>query len=304
MTVAGAPPSSEDWILKAGRRLRRAKLFFGHGALDANDEAAWMLAHACRITPARLLQQLHRALTASEERRADELVAARIATRKPAAYLLREAWLSGERFYVDERVIVPRSFIAKLIGEQLSPWIEHPGKVSRVLDMCTGSGCLAILAAKTFRKAAVDAVDISPDALAVAAINVRKHRMSRVRLLQSDLFGKVPRGRYDLIIANPPYVDAASMRALPDEYHSEPRLALAGGGNGLSLVKRIMAGSVKFLAPNGLLVMEIGHNCAVLEKACPRTAFTWLETSAGDAFVFLLTREQLVNERSFSKKQA
>lgn len=289
--------STEDWILKAGRRLQRAKLFFGHGAQDAFDEAAWILAHACRIPPSRYDELHAHDLDEAERKRADALIADRIRTRAPTAYLLREAWLSGRRFYVDERVIVPRSFIAELLEEKFSSWIEHPARVKRVLDMCTGSGCLAILAAEAFRGSKVDAVDLSADALAVAAINVRRHRLSkRLRLIESDLFSKVPcvaDGRYDLIITNPPYVDTASMRTLPDEFRHEPRLALAGGSNGLLLVKRIMAEAPKFLAPGGLLIMEIGHNRAVLEKAYPRTAFTWLDTSGGDEFVCLLTREQL-----------
>jgi len=287
--------SVEDWILKAGRRLQRAKLFFGHGAQDAYDEAAWMLAHACRIPPSRYHELSTHEPGETERKRADALITERIQTRAPAAYLLKEAWLSGRRFYVDERVIVPRSFIAELLEERFSPWIEHPAKVARVLDMCTGSGCLAILAAQAFKSARVDAVDLSADALAVAAINVRRHRLSkRLRLIESDLFNKIPRGRYDLIITNPPYVDAASMRALPDEYRHEPKLALAAGRDGLVLARRIMAEAPKFLAPGGLLVMEIGHNRAVLEKAYPHTAFTWLDTSGGDEFVCLLTREQVV----------
>jgi ribosomal protein L3 glutamine methyltransferase len=285
--------STEDWILKAGRRLQRARLFFGHGAQNAYDEAAWMLAHTCRISPSRYDELSMHDLDEAERECADALIAERIRTRVPAAYLLHEAWLSGRRFYVDERVIVPRSFIAELLEEKFSPWIERPAKVARVLDMCTGSGCLAILAAQAFRGAKVDAVDLSADALAVAAVNVRRHRLSRrLRLIESDVFSKVPRGRYDLIITNPPYVDAASMRTLPDEFRHEPKLALAGGSNGLVLVKRIMAEAPKFLTPGGLLVMEIGHNRAVLEKAYPRTAFTWLDTSGGDEFVCLLTREQ------------
>lgn len=285
--------STEDWILKAGRRLQRARLFFGHGAQNAYDEAAWMLAHTCCIPPSRYDELSTHDLDEAERERADALIAERIRTRAPAAYLLHEAWLSGRRFYVDERVIVPRSFIAELLEEKFSPWIERPAKVARVLDMCTGSGCLAILAAQAFTGAKVDAVDLSADALAVAAVNVRRHRLSRrLRLIESDVFSKVPRGRYDLIITNPPYVDAASMRTLPDEFRHEPKLALAGGSNGLVLVKRIMAEAPKFLSPGALLVMEIGHNRAVLEKAYPRTAFTWLDTSGGDEFVCLLTREQ------------
>jgi len=286
--------STEDWILKAARRLQRARLFFGHGAQDAYDEAAWILAHACHIPPSRYHELAMHNLDEVGRNRADALISERIRTRSPAAYLLREAWLSGRRFYVDERVIVPRSFIAELLDEQFAPWIERPAKIKRVLDMCTGSGCLAVLAAQAFKGARVDAVDLSANALEVAAINMRRHRLSRrLRLIESDLFSKVPGGRYDLIITNPPYVDTASMRTLPDEYRHEPRLALAGGSSGLALVKRIMAGAPKFLAPGGLLVMEIGHNRVVLEKAYPRMAFAWLNTSGGDESVCLLTREQL-----------
>ena len=283
--------SASEWISAAARRLRRAHAFFGHGAQTAEEEALWVLAHASRKLPQRLMSELDRPASAAHRRHADELIAARIRSRKPAAYLMREAWLEGRRFYVDERVIVPRSFIAGLLSDGLEPWL--PVKVQSVLDMCTGSGCLAIIAAKRFPATRVDAVDLSEDALAVAAINLKRHRLGqRIRLGRSDLFEHLPPHGYDLILSNPPYVDAKSMRALPSEYRHEPALALAGGRDGLDLVRRIISATPRFLSPQGLLVVEIGHNREALEHAYPRTAFTWLETPAGDGFVFLLTRQQ------------
>jgi len=236
-------------------------------------------------------------MRAGEMERANSIVAERISSRKPLAYLLGEAWLAGKRFVVDERVIVPRSLISEWLPERFAPWIAQPRSVTRVLDLCTGSGCLAILAAQAFRNARVDALDLSPGALAVARANIRLHKLGRrVRALQSDLLAAVggPRPRvYDLILCNPPYVDAPSMRALPAEYTREPRLALAGGRDGLDLVKRILADARRHLAPDGILVMEIGHNRRALERAFPRTPFLWLDTSAGPNIVFLLTAADL-----------
>jgi ribosomal protein L3 glutamine methyltransferase len=291
MAASSSRQTAGEWISAAARRLRRARAFFGHGAQSAEEEALWILAHASHKLPQHLLSQLDRTASAAHCRIAGEFITARIRTRKPAAYLMNEAWLEGRRFYVDERVIVPRSFIAELLFEGLEPWL--PVKVQNVLDMCTGSGCLAILAAKRFPKAKVDAVDLSEDALAVAAINLRRHRLAkRIRLGRSDLFEQLPEHRYDLILSNPPYVDAKAMRTLPSEYRHEPALALAGGRDGLDLVRKIISAAPGFLGPQGVLVMEIGHNREVLERAYPRTPFTWLETSAGDGFVFLLTRQQ------------
>lgn len=293
MTASPSRVTAGEWIAAAARRLRRAHAFFGHGATTAEEEALWVLAHASRLLPQRVVDNLHRPTTPAHRRRAEELITARIRSRKPAAYLLQEAWLQGLRFYVDERVIVPRSFIGELLQEGLEPWL--PARPDSLLDMCTGSGCLAILAAKRFPGAAVDAVDISEDALAVAAINLRRHRLGRrIRLGHSDLFEQLPRHGYDLILSNPPYVNAKSMRALPHEYRHEPALALAGGKDGLDLVKRILAAAPAFLSPQGVLVMEIGHNREALEHAFPRLPFTWLETSAGGDMVFLLTRRQLM----------
>jgi ribosomal protein L3 glutamine methyltransferase len=212
----------------------------------------------------------------------------------PAAYLTHEAWLGDYRFHVDERVIVPRSHIAELLREQLSPWINDPWAVKKALDMCTGSGCLAILAAEAFPEAAVDAADVSPDALAVARINVEDYGLgARIRLVESDAFAALSGERYDVIVANPPYVDAGSMAALPEEYRREPRLALAGGEDGLDFVRALLREAPRHLAPEGLLIVEIGNNKDILERAFPRLSFVWLDTSAGDRFVFMLRRKDM-----------
>ena len=215
-------------------------------------------------------------------------------TRKPLAYLIHEAWLGDQRFYVDERVVVPRSFIAELLRGRLSPWISRP--VRRALDLCTGSGCLAILLALTFPKATIDATDISSAALAVARKNVKAYRLSRrVRLTQADLFSRLEGRQYDLIVSNPPYVSAAAMRKLPPEYCREPRIALAGGTDGLAFVRRILTGAAEHLRPGGLLVVEVGHNRRRVERAFPHIPFIWPETSAGDDCVFLVYRDDLYN---------
>jgi ribosomal protein L3 glutamine methyltransferase len=235
-------------------------------------------------------------LTARERREVDRLIDARVGTRRPLAYLIHEAWLGDHRFYVDERVVVPRSFIAELLRDRLRPWVTRP--VRRGLDLCTGSGCLAILLALTFPRAAVDATDISSAALGVARKNVKAYRLSRrVRLEQADLFSGLERGPYDLIVSNPPYVGAAAMRKLPAEYRHEPQLALAGGPDGLAFVRRILDGAAEFLRPGGWLVVEVGHNRRRVERAFPRIPFVWADVSAGDDCVFLLRREDLYNRR-------
>ncbi len=225
-------------------------------------------------------------------RRLERLAERRIATREPLAYSLREAWLANHRFYVDRRVIVPRSHIAELVPNRLAPWLPW-GEATRVLDLGTGSGCLAILAALAFPRARVDASDVSAAALAVARRNVKSYRLGRrIRPVRSDLFAALPE-RYELILCNPPYVPATEMRRLPAEYRAEPRLALAGGRDGLSFVRRLLAEAGDHLASNGVLVMEIGANRKTLEKAFPRLPFTWLATSAGQGLVFLLRRTEL-----------
>lgn len=284
-------------------KLTRARLAYGHGTHSARDEAACLLAHALDIPPGRLSGHSPQPVTSLQRRRFDSLVRRRIRERIPAPYLTREAWLGDFSFYVDRRVIVPRSFIAELLRDGLEIWLKAP--VRRVLDLCTGSGCLAIVAAHAFPRARVDAADLSLAALAVARRNVLRYRLSRrVRLVRSDLFDALGRHRYDLILSNPPYVAAASMRALPREYRHEPRLALAGGSDGLALVRRILGESKRHLAPGGVLVCEIGRNRRALEKAFPRLPFVWLETSAGVDSVFMLERDAMPEREAMHEREA
>ena len=283
-----------DLLRFAVSRFNEAGLFFGHGSDNAWDEAAYLLLHTLHLPLDRLEPFLDARLTSGERESALRILERRIIERVPAAYLTNEAWLGEHRFYVDERVIVPRSFIAELLDEELAPWVEDPWAVGRVLDLCTGSGCLAILAAHAFPDARVDAVDISSDALAVAARNVADYGLEeRLRLVNADLFAGVQGERYDVIVSNPPYVNAESVAALPEEYRREPEIALGSGHDGLDLTRRILAEAAVHLNPGGLLVVEIGHNRDELEAAYPETPFTWLDTAAGDQYVFLLRREEL-----------
>lgn len=281
-------------VLDAAARLERAGVTFGHGTTNAVDEAAWLVLHALGLPVQELGPYLDLSVDGARAKEASALVARRIRTRKPAAYLLNEAWLGPHRFFVDERVIVPRSFIAELLRPRLAPWVRDPAGVRRVLDLCTGSGCLAILAALAFPKAQVDAADLSPDALAVARRNVADYRLGRrVHLVQSDLFGALAGRTYDVIVSNPPYVTAASMRKLPEEYLREPPMALASGRDGLAHTRAILAQAKSHLHPGGLLVVEIGHNRKALERAFPKLAFRWPTVAAGEGFVFVLRREDL-----------
>ena len=274
------------------RRFERAGLHYGHGTRNARDDAAWLILHTLRLPPVELRPHLKRVLTPAERRRIRALVERRVRERVPVAYLVHEAWLGDYSFYVDSRVIVPRSFIAELAREGFKPWLQRP--VRRALDLCTGSGCLAVLLAERFPATRVDASDVSVAALAVARRNVSRYRLGRrIRLVRSDLFAGLYDCRYDLIVSNPPYVKASSMRTLPSEYRHEPRGALAGGADGLDLARRILAEARAHLAPGGLLVCEIGHNKRALERAFPTLPFVWLETSAGAEHVFLLEREGL-----------
>jgi ribosomal protein L3 glutamine methyltransferase len=283
-----------DLLLETERRLKAARVSYGHGTTNARDEAAWLVLHALKLPLDVLDPHLERMLTAAEAKRVRALVDERIRTRKPAAYLTHEAWLGEYSFYVDERVIVPRSYIAELLRENLSPWIAAPARLRSALDLCTGSGCLAILAALTFPRAHVDASDVSADALKVARRNVTRYAMrERLDLLKSDLYGALAGRTYDLILSNPPYVSAAVMRSLPLEYRREPALALAGGRDGLDLVRRILAHATDHLNPGGVLVVEVGHNRARVEKAVPHLPLVWAETSGGDDCVFVITREAL-----------
>lgn len=277
-------------------RLNEAKLFFGHGTTNAYDEAAYLILHSLHLPLDTLEPFLDARLTADELETVLNVLERRVNERLPAAYLTHEAWLGDFRFYVDERVIVPRSFIAELLREQLSPWIEDPETVTSALDMCTGSGCLAILMAHAFPNADIDAADISPDALEVALRNVSDYGLEeQIRLVQSDLFSNLGEQQYDVIISNPPYVNAPSVEALPPEYKHEPALSLGSGEDGLDATRVILREAPRHLNPGGILVVEIGHNRDALEIAYPDLAFSWLETSSGNEHVFLLRREQLEN---------
>jgi ribosomal protein L3 glutamine methyltransferase len=283
-----------DYLRFAVSRFNQAKLFFGHGSSDAYDEAAYLILHTLHLPLDRLEPFLDARLTDSERTEVLNIIHRRVEHRIPAAYLTHQALLGEFSFYVDERVIVPRSFIAELLLEQLSPWIAEPEKIGNVLDLCTGSGCLAILAAHAFPYAGVDAVDLSPAALAVAERNVADYELQdRVSLIESDLFAKLGEKKYDLIISNPPYVDAVSVAALPQEYLHEPELALGSGHDGLDATRIILKNAAQHLTENGVLIVEIGHNRDVLEAAYPDLPFTWLDVSAGDEYVFMLHRNDL-----------
>ena len=276
-------------------RFRAANLFFGHGSDSARDEAAYLILHTLNLPLEQLDPFLDARLTSGERGAVLDIIERRVRSRIPAAYLTQEAWLGEHRFYVDERVIVPRSFIAELLREELAPWIADAEAVGQVLDLCTGSGCLAIIAALTFPNAQVDAVDLSPDALDVARRNIRDYDLDDcVRPVLADMFGGVPGRTYDLIVSNPPYVTAASMQALPAEYRAEPVMALASGDDGLDHVRTILAQAPAHLNPGGLLVVEVGFNREGVEAAFPQLPLTWAETSAGDGVVFLITREELL----------
>jgi ribosomal protein L3 glutamine methyltransferase len=284
-----------DVLRFATTRFNGAGLFFGHGSSNAFDEAAYLLLHTLKLPLDRLDPFLDARLLPEEVDALLKVVERRAVERVPAAYITQEAWLGAYRFYVDERTIVPRSFIAELIPEQFAPWVSDPEGVTSVLELCTGSGCLAVLLADTFQHAHVDALDLSADALEVARRNVADYEMQeRITLLQSDLYDALPdTQRYDLIITNPPYVNAGSMAKLPPEYKREPQMALAGGADGMDLVRRIVDGARSRLKPGGILVVEIGNERDHAEAAFPDLELTWLSTSAVDDMVFLLTAEQL-----------
>ena len=288
-----------DAIGQADKRLHKAKLVYGHGTTDALDEAAFLALEGLGLPLDVTDRKLDKLLTAKQQARIDKLISARITTRKPAAYLVGRAYIQGIPFRIDERVIVPRSFIGELLFSDhvVGPgaaFISEPKTIRRVLDLCTGSGCLAILATLKFPDAKVDAVDLSDDALDLAKLNVTDKKLGRrVKLHQGDLFAPLKGKKYDLIITNPPYVTASSMRRLPPEYRHEPRLALLGGADGMDLVKRILKGASNHLTPGGAMICEIGAGRKTLERAFPKLPFFWLETAHGSDEVFWLTREQL-----------
>ncbi len=283
-----------DLLRFAVSQFNQAGLVFGHGSDTAYDEAAYLILHTLHLPLDHLEPFLDARLTSTEVSQVLDILERRVTERLPAAYLTHEAWLGSYSFYVDQRVIIPRSFVAELLQNRLEPWITDAAEIHAALDLCTGSGCLAIVLAHAFEQAEIDAVDISTDALAVASRNIADYQLQeRVRLMQSDLFTGLAGRRYDLIISNPPYVNAESMAELPEEYRHEPVNALASGADGLEATRKILAGAAAHLTDQGLLVVEIGHNRDAVLREYPRTPFTWLETSAGDAFVFLLHRDQL-----------
>ena len=293
-----SPRTVSDFISWTEHRFEQSRLHFGHGTDNALDEAAWLVGSALNLAPHELDEHLDDELTAAQRDAIRALAQKRIATRLPLAYLLKEAWFAGLKFYVDERVIIPRSLMAEFIMDRFQPWID-PARVHRILDLGTGSACMAVALAYAFPRARVDASDISPDALAVARINVASHGMGeRVRLANSDLFSALPDERYDLIVTNPPYVARAEMDALPPEYRHEPVMALVSGDQGLDAILRILAQAPEHLNPGGILVAEMGNSGVVLQEKFSAVPFTWLTTSSGDESVFLLTFEQLQQYRA------
>lgn len=290
-----APATSLAALLaRSTRRLARARLHYGHGTDNPHDDAAAILWHVLALPPGPT--RAARRVSAQEMAAVDALVRRRIAERIPVVYLTGECWFAGLRFHVDPRVLVPRSAIAELIERRFAPWIE-PGRVRRILDLGTGSGCIACAAARAFPRAHVTASDISPDALAVAALNIRRLRLGRrVRAVRADHFRGLGRARYDIIVSNPPYVGQSEMRSLPPEYRHEPALALAAGRAGLDSVRAILAGAARHLNPGGLLVVEVGNTEEAVRRAWPGMPFTWLEFTRGGGGVFLLAREQLLGD--------
>jgi ribosomal protein L3 glutamine methyltransferase len=283
-----------DLLRFAVSRFNQAGLFFGHGTDNAYDEGAYLILRTLNLPLDRLEPFLDGRLLPEEVDQVLAVLERRVRDRVPAAYLTHEAWLGDFRFYVDERVIVPRSHIAGLLDQGLAAWVPGADTITRALDLCTGSGCLAILLAHAYPGAKVDAADVSSAALEVARRNVEDYGLGeRVRLVESDLFAALGNERYDVIVSNPPYVTEASMQDLPPEYRCEPALALAGGGDGLVVVRRILQEARSRLTRNGVLVVEVGAGRETLEAAYPDLEFTWLETGAGDEQVFLLERGQL-----------
>ncbi|CAI09778.1 Adenine specific methylase, HemK family [Aromatoleum aromaticum EbN1] len=283
-----------DWLRYAVTRFNGAGLFFGHGCGDAYDEAVWLLLHTLSLPLDRLEPFLDACITTGERESLFAVIERRAAERVPAAYITGEAWLGDFRFQVDERVIVPRSFFAELLEDGFAPWIDDAERVTSALDLCTGSGCLAILMAHAFPNAQIVGADLSDEALQVARANVSDYDLDdRVELLKSDVFAGLAGRRFDLIISNPPYVTADAMATLPPEYLHEPRMALAAGEDGLDIVRRLLAGAKAHLNPGGMLAVEVGHNRYLVEEAFPDLSPVWLSAQGGDDMVFVLRADEL-----------
>ncbi|AVR88983.1 50S ribosomal protein L3 N(5)-glutamine methyltransferase [Thauera aromatica] len=283
-----------DWLRYAVTRFNRAGIFCGHGVGDTYDEAVWLILGSLALPLDRLEPFLDACIPGEERIGLLEAIEQRADARRPTAYILGEAWLGDFRFTVDERVIVPRSFFAELLEDGLSPWVEDPERVGSALDLCTGSGCLAVLMAHAFPHAEITAADLSEDALDVARQNVADYGLEeRIELVHSDVFSALRGRRFDLILSNPPYVTAEAMDALPPEYLHEPRMALASGEDGLDVVRELIAHAAQHLNPRGVLAVEVGHNRDLVEAAFPELPFTWLSSRGGDDMVFVLKREEL-----------
>ncbi|HEX5055565.1 MAG TPA: 50S ribosomal protein L3 N(5)-glutamine methyltransferase [Gammaproteobacteria bacterium] len=282
-----------EWVSEC---LERAGLVYGHGTESAWDEAAWLVLHALGLSPQESLPDPGQAVSAAERSRVEQLLERRIGTRKPLAYLIQSAWFCGLEFFVDERVLVPRSPIAELVTNGFFPWLQQPP--SSVLDLCTGSGCIAVACALAFPDAEVVATDISEQALAVARINRQRYGLEeRLRLYAADVFEGLPQRRYDLIVSNPPYVDARDMAALPPEYRQEPALGLAAGEDGLEIVRRILRHAPNYLSPQGLLTVEVGNSQSALLEVFPDVPFLWPEFEHGGGGVFMLSAQDLAVHR-------
>ena len=285
-----------DWLRYAVSRFEAADLCYGHGTDNAYDESVFLVLASLHLPLDRIDPFLDGKLTATERAALHAAVERRAVDRVPVPYLTRQAWLGDFKFYVDERVVIPRSYIAELLKDRLSPWVSDPENTLSALDLCTGSGCLAILIADAFPRADIDAVDISPDALAVAQHNVAEYGLQdRINLVRSDLFENINAEdkTYDLILSNPPYVTQAAMAELPAEYRHEPAIGLGAGEDGLDAIRRIIAEARGYLNVGGLLIVEAGHNRTIVEAAFPSLPFTWLATASGEDKVLLLHRDEL-----------
>ena len=286
--------SIRDWLRYAVSRFEDSDVFFGHGTSNAYDEAVWLIFGFLHLPHDTIENFLDAHLTSKEKKDLSFLIEKRINDKIPTAYLLNEAWLRDYKFYVDERVIVPRSLIAESLSENLYPWIDDPEKIYSALDLCTGSGCLGIMMAHSFQNAIIDLVDISEKALQVAEINVNHYGLhDRIELIQSDLFDRLKGKKYDLIISNPPYVNQTSVDSFPMEFLKEPSMALGSGEDGLDHTIRIIHEAKHYLNDDGILIVEIGHNKEILLKKFPKLQFQWLDVSLGNDFVFMLEKSHL-----------